>query len=50
MASVPGTFTYEQPAGGAFGTAGFHTITVHFVPDDQTHHRATDATTWVLVV
>ena len=49
-ASVPGTFTYDLPPGGFFPSWGAHTLTVHFVPDDQAHYQSTDATAWVNVV
>jgi len=54
-ASVPGTFTYEPPPGGFFTPdvpppylPPYHTLTVHFVPDDGAHYQPTDATVWVL--
>src|SRR5262249_47262454 len=35
-ASVPGTFTYSQPAGTVLG-AGTHTLSVSFTPADTVH-------------
>ena len=48
-ASVAGAFTYEQPAGWV-PTAGDHTLTVTFVPDDTTDYPNSVVTTVTLTV
>jgi len=47
-ASVPGTFVYSPPEGTVLG-AGTRTLTVTFIPDDDSKYAATDASVTLVV-
>lgn len=43
-ANVPGTFSYNPPAGSVLGAGAYQTLTVIFLPTDSTNYAATKAT------